>query len=136
MHEHQKTSLALAVLGMVLSGTAVLPLLAERLSEEGISQAKRRSHERRLARFVANDRILAAEAWKQFVSQGLPNWQGKPVQLVLDGTPFSGYREQMGQADSRILLEFIGMELHYRLECGLVKSRRETLEYFALFLYT
>lgn len=45
------------------------------------------SIERRLARFVANKRIVASRVWKQFLSQVLPSWHGKSVRLVLDCTP-------------------------------------------------
>jgi len=45
------------------------------------------SIERRLARFVANERIVVSSVWKQFLSQVLPFWHGKAVRLVLDCTP-------------------------------------------------
>jgi len=40
MHGHQKKTLAFFVIGIVLSGTAVLQRMAEHLSEHGISAAK------------------------------------------------------------------------------------------------
>ncbi len=43
--------------------------------------------ERRFARFVANERIVVSEVWKQFLSQVLPYWHGKSVLLVLGCTP-------------------------------------------------
>ncbi len=46
------------------------------------------SIERRFARFVANERVQVSTIWKQLLTQMLPDWKGKPVQLVLDGTPF------------------------------------------------
>jgi len=45
------------------------------------------SIERRFARFVANERIVVSDIWKQFLSQVLPYWHGKSVRLVLDCTP-------------------------------------------------
>jgi hypothetical protein len=48
MHGHQKKVLALCVLGIVLSGSAVLQRMAESLAERGLSQAKMPSIERRL----------------------------------------------------------------------------------------
>jgi len=43
---------------------------------------------RRLARFVANRRIVVSEVWEQFLEQVLPYWQGKRLFLVLDYTPY------------------------------------------------
>ncbi len=47
IHGHQKKTLALCVLGIILSGSAVLQRMAESLHLEGISQAKMPSIERR-----------------------------------------------------------------------------------------
>ena len=55
--------------GMVLSGSAVLQRMAEGLY--GISAAKMPSIERRLARFVANDRVNVTPVWTQFLERGL-----------------------------------------------------------------
>lgn len=87
MHGHQKKTLALAVLGIILAGSAVLQRMAESVQLAGISAAKMPSIERRFARFVANDRIRLSEAWERFLSQVLPYWHGKSVRLVLDCTP-------------------------------------------------
>lgn len=46
------------------------------------------SIERRLARFVANDRVQVSQIWKHFLRQVLASWKGKPVRLILDCTPF------------------------------------------------
>src|SRR5206468_6382303 len=61
--------LAFFVLGIVLSGCAVLQRVAETLSEHGLSAAKMTSIERRLARFLANNRILVPRIWQLFVAQ-------------------------------------------------------------------
>jgi hypothetical protein len=87
VHGHQKKALALMVLGIILAGTAVLQRIAESVSLHGISEAKMPSIERRFARFVANERIVVSDMWKQFLGQVLPDWQGKSVRLVLDCTP-------------------------------------------------
>ncbi len=58
MHGHQKKTLAFFVLGIVLSGSAVMQRVAETLSERGLTEAKMSSIERRLARFIANKRIV------------------------------------------------------------------------------
>ena len=88
LHGHQQKVLALCVLGIVVSGSAVLQRIAEGLVEQGLSQAKMPSIERRLARFVTNRRIVVSEVWKQFLEQVLPWWQGKRLYLVLDCTPY------------------------------------------------
>ena len=87
MHGHQKKALALLVLGIILAGSAVLQRIAESVYVHGISEAKMPSIERRLARFVATERMVVSEVWKQFLDQVLSSWQGKTVRLVLDCTP-------------------------------------------------
>jgi hypothetical protein len=88
IHGHQKKTLALFVIGIVLAGSAVLQRVAEGISLQGINPAKMTSIERRLARFLANDRIVVNKIWEDFLSQVLPFWQGKPLRFVLDCTPF------------------------------------------------
>jgi hypothetical protein len=88
LHGHQQKVLGLCVLGIIVSGSAVLQRIAEGLAEHGLSQAKMPSVERRLARFIANRRIVVSEVWKQFLEQILPSWQGKRLYLVLDCTPY------------------------------------------------
>ncbi len=75
LHGHQQKGLALLVIGIVLSGTAVLQRMAESLFLEGISAAKMTSIERRLARLVANERIVVRQVWKEFIGQVLPYWR-------------------------------------------------------------
>jgi len=87
VHGHQKKTLALIVVGIIFSGTAVLQRIAESLYLQGISSAKMISIERRLARFVANGRVQVTPVWRAFLSQVLPYWHGKAVRLVLDCTP-------------------------------------------------
>jgi hypothetical protein len=87
LHGHQQKAFALCVLGIIVSGSAVVQRIAEGLAEQGLSQAKMPSIERRLARFIANQRIVVGEVWKQFLEQVLPSWQGKRLYLVLDCTP-------------------------------------------------
>ena len=65
IHGQQKKTLALFVLG-VLSGSAVMQRVAETLGERGLSQAKMTSIQRRLARFIANERIVVPLIWKLF----------------------------------------------------------------------
>src|SRR5437762_12525193 len=69
IHGHQKKTLAFFVLGIVLSGCAVMQRVAETLSERGLSEAKMTSIERRLARFIANKRIVVPVIWKLLLAQ-------------------------------------------------------------------
>jgi hypothetical protein len=105
MHGHQKKALALVVIGITLAGTAVLQRIAESVYLQGISEAKMPSIERRLARFVANERIEVSEIWKQFLTQVLPYWQGKPVRLVLDCTP----------CGEKATIVYVGLLVHSRV---------------------
>ena len=88
IHGHQKKTLAIFVLGIVLSGSAVMQRVAETLSEHGLSEAKMTSIERRLARFIANKRILVPVIWKLFLEQVLAPFRGQHLYFVLDNTPF------------------------------------------------
>src|SRR5690349_13249856 len=81
-------TLAFFVLGIVLSGCAVLQRVAETLSERGISEAKMPSIERRLARFIANERIIVSKAWQLFLAQVWAYFRGKSLYFVLTITPF------------------------------------------------
>src|SRR5438477_11615085 len=71
IHGHQKKTLAFFVLGIVLSGCAVMQRVAEPLSERGLSEAKMSSIERRLARLLANERIVVPVIWQLFLAQVL-----------------------------------------------------------------
>src|SRR5205823_7018566 len=88
MHGHQKKTLAFFVLGIVLSGSAVMQRVAETLSERGLSEAKMSSIERRLARFIGNSRIVVPLIWKLLLAQVLAPFQGQQLYFVLDNTPF------------------------------------------------
>lgn len=105
IHGHQKKSLALSVIGIVLAKSAVLQRMAESVYLQGISTAKMPSIERRFARFVANQRIQVSDIWKQFLAQILPHWQGQAVQLVLDCTPI----------DDRATIVYLGLLVHSRV---------------------
>jgi hypothetical protein len=88
IHGHQKKTLAFFVLGIVLSGSAVMQRVAETMHERGLSQAKMSSIERRLARFIANSRIVVPLIWKLFLAQVLTPFRGQQLYCVLDNTPF------------------------------------------------
>lgn len=105
IHGHQKKTLALFVIGIVLSGSAVLQRVAESISLQGINPAKMTSIERRLARFIANDRVVVTKIWDDFLSQVFPFWHGKPIRFVLDCTPF--------RDDATIV--YVGLLVHSRV---------------------
>ena len=88
IHGHQKKTLAFFVLGIVLSGSAVMQRVAETLYERGLSEAKMSSIERRLARFIANQRIVVPLIWKLLLAQVLTPFRGQHLYFVLDNTPF------------------------------------------------
>jgi len=105
VHGHQKKTLALCVVSIILSGSAVLQRMAESIYLAGMSEAKMPSIERRLARFVANQRVQVSKIWKLFLTQVLASWKGKAVQLVLDGTPFG----------NRATIVYLGLLVHSRV---------------------
>ncbi len=105
VHGHQKKTLALCVLGMILSQSAVLQRMAEAIALHGKSLAKMPSIERRFARFVGNSRVQVSKIWKPFLTQVLAYWKGKAVQLVLDCTPF----------DDRAIIVYLGLLVHSRV---------------------
>lgn len=93
------------VLGIVLSGSAVLQRIAESVQQHGISEAKMPSIERRLARFVANERIIVPTIWKLFLAQVLAYFRDKRLFFVLDCTPI----------DERACIVYLGLLVHSRL---------------------
>jgi hypothetical protein len=105
IHGHQKKTLAFFVLGIVLSGCAVMQRVAETLSEHGLSEAKMTSIERRLARFIANERIVVPLIWKLFLAQVLAPFRGQKLYFVLDNTPFQ----------DELTIVYLGLLVHSRV---------------------
>lgn len=105
LHGHQQKLLALLVAGMVVSGCAVLQRVAEDIALQGWSQAKMSSIERRLERFVANERIAVPATWKAFVGAVLPYWKGKKLTFVLDCTPYN----------AQFTIVYLGLLVHSRV---------------------
>jgi hypothetical protein len=62
--------------------------VAEPLGERGLSQAKMTSIERRLARFMANARIVVPLIWQLFVAQVLTPFRAQALAFVRANTPF------------------------------------------------
>src|SRR5712691_4795492 len=105
IHGHQKKTLAFFVLGIVLSGSAVMQRVAEALSERGLSEAKMTSIERRLARFIANERIVVPVIWQLFLAQVLAPFRGQQLHFVLDNTPFR----------DELTIVYLGLLVHARV---------------------
>lgn len=86
-HAYQQETLAFVVQSIIQSGKAVIQVGAEAARKNLSSETKTVSHERRLQRFIANDRIEVKACWDHFLENVLAFWQNKPVMLVLDMTP-------------------------------------------------
>lgn len=84
LHGHQSKTLALFVLGAIRAGSIMIPKVAEALLAE--SDAKASSIERRLERFLSNERIKSEETWNDFLAGVMPFFRGKPMRLVIDLT--------------------------------------------------
>jgi hypothetical protein len=102
MPGHQKNTLALCVMGLIVSGRAVLQRVAERISWQGINPVTMTSLEQRLAHFIVNDRVVVTTMWNECFSLVLSFWRGKPLRFVLACTPF--------RADATIL--YLGFRVH------------------------
>lgn len=89
LHNYQQETLAVCVQGVVQSGNAVMQRVAETLWEQLDPDTKVVSYERRLQRFVANERIEVSVCWTEFLQRVLPFWENKPVKLILDLTPYT-----------------------------------------------
>ena len=89
MHHYRQSSLALAVLGIVLAGQAVIQRVAEVLHERLSNPSKVSSYERRLQRLIDNEELGVSECWQQFLPHPLPFWQKRRAILVLDCTPYN-----------------------------------------------
>lgn len=70
-----------------------------------ISEAKASSSERRLERFLSNERIDAERIWDALLAQVMPYFRQEPLKLVLDLTSY----EERGQ------VIYIGLLQHSRV---------------------
>ncbi len=91
LHGHQSKTLALFVLGAIKAESIVLPRVAEALLAE--SEAKAPSIERRLERFLSNEKIETAETWDELLSQIMPYFRKAPLRLVIDLTPYEEHAQ-------------------------------------------
>jgi hypothetical protein len=105
MHQYRQESLALAVLGIVLAGQAVMQRVAEILHERLSDPCKVSSYERRLQRLIDNEDVPVTECWEQFLQHTLPFWDKGRAILVLDCTPYN----------DRFTIVFVGILVQKRL---------------------
>jgi hypothetical protein len=91
LHGHQSKALALFVLGAMKAESIVIQRVAEALLAE--SDAKASSIERRLERFLSNDRIETEKTWDDLLKEVMPFFQGKPIRLIIDVTPYEEHAQ-------------------------------------------
>lgn len=103
LHGHQSKTLAMFSWGAIKAKSVVIQQVAEELLAE--STAKCESIEKRLRRFLANEKIVPQEIWKCLLTQVLSYWKGKKVTLVIDITPF----------DEHAQVIYIGLLQHTRV---------------------
>ena len=91
LHGHQSKVLAMFVLGAIKAKSIVIPIVAEELLAE--SEAKASSRERRLERFLSNNRIDTVKTWSTLLEQVMPYFQKEPIRLVIDLTPYEEHAQ-------------------------------------------
>jgi hypothetical protein len=103
VHGHRTKTLAFFAFGLILSGKARLPVIAEELLT--ISPANTPSIERRLARFLSNEHIAVVPLWTRLLAHLLPAFRDRPLVFVLDATPL----------DDRACVVYLGLLVQSRL---------------------
>lgn len=91
LHGHQSKTLAMFVLGAIRAESIVIQRVAEALLVE--SDAKASSIERRLERFLSNDRIKTEETWNDLLEEVMPFFRRKPIRLVIDLTSYEEHAQ-------------------------------------------
>lgn len=91
LHGHQRKTLALFVFGAIQAKSIVIPLVAEALLAESEAQAS--SIERRLERFLSNERVHTEETWNTLLEQIMPYFRQRPMRLVIDLTPYEEHTQ-------------------------------------------
>jgi hypothetical protein len=91
LHGHQSKTLSLFVLGAIRAGSIVIARVAEALLGE--SEAKASSIERRLQRFLSNERVDTEKTWDEFLGQALPYFRKEPIRLVIDVTTYEEHAQ-------------------------------------------
>ena len=70
MQKSRQESLAIAIVGSVLAGVAVMQRVAEVLHERLSDPCKVSSYERRLQRLMANEDVPVTPYWERFLQPG------------------------------------------------------------------
>ncbi len=91
LHGHQSKVLAMFVLGAIKAESIVIQRVAEALLAE--SEAKAPSIERRLERFLSNERIDVEKTWNDLLEQVMPYFRRGPMRLVIDLTPYEEHAQ-------------------------------------------
>lgn len=91
LHGHQSKTLALFVVGVIKARSLVIPVVAEELLAK--SEAKASSIERRLERFLSNERIETEKTWDALLAQVLPFFRRGPLRLVIDLTSYEEHAQ-------------------------------------------
>lgn len=91
LHGHQSKALAMFVLGAIRAESIVIQRVAEALLVE--SDAKASSIERRLERFLSNDRLKTEETWNDLLAEVMPFFRRKPMRLIIDVTPYEEHAQ-------------------------------------------
>ena len=91
LHGHQSKTLALFVLGAIKAKSIVISRVAKELLAE--SEAKASSIERRLERFLSNDRINTEKTWDTLLEQIMPFFRREPIRFVIDLTPYEEHAQ-------------------------------------------
>src|SRR6266436_1357926 len=79
LHGHQSKVLAMFVLGAIKAESIVIQRVAEALLAE--SEAKAPSIERRLERFLSNERIDVEKTWNDLLEQVMPYFRRGPMRF-------------------------------------------------------
>jgi hypothetical protein len=103
LHGHQSKTLALFVLGAIKAKSLAIPLIAEELLAE--SEAKASSIERRLERFLSNQRIDVEQSWEELLAEVMPFFATSPIRIVIDVTPYEEHAQVM----------YVGLLTHSRV---------------------
>ncbi len=91
LHGHQSKIFSLFVMGAIRAESIVLPKVAEALLEE--IDAKTPSIERRLERFLSNEKIQTAKIWDTFLKSVLPTFHQEKIDLVIDLTSYEEHAQ-------------------------------------------
>jgi hypothetical protein len=103
LHGHQAKALSFFVMGAMRAESIVLSKIAEALREE--SDVKTPSIERRLERFLSNEKIDTEKVWDPFLEKVLSSVFHGSIQLVIDLTDYEEHAQVV----------YIGMMKHSRV---------------------